>query len=155
MQTTLSDTDIDALLSSQVIGHLGCSESSKPYVFPIAYLYKDNAIYGQTTEGKKVEILEKNPKVCFQVEEVTDDGWKSAMVWGYYEDFDFSKPQSATVAAAAQLLALKLGVKQSAYGVHIPYTMGETLEPLMVNGKRATLFRIVIEEKSGRMLRKE
>ena len=54
-----------------------------PYVVPVHYAYDEPHIYIYTTEGKKTEIIEKNPEVCLQVEEVTDDKhWQSAIVTG-------------------------------------------------------------------------
>jgi hypothetical protein len=53
VERSLSDTEIDALLTSEMFCHLACSEGGKPYVVPMAYVFHKNTIYGQTTEGKK------------------------------------------------------------------------------------------------------
>lgn len=155
MQGALSDTDIDTLLARCVIGHLGCCENGKPHVFPMAFAYRDNVLYGQTTEGAKVAIMRENPVVCFQVEEMTDMGWESAALWGTFEELDFEQLSPGSATVAAELLSVRIGKKQAAFGMHIPYVLGEKMEPVSVNGKRATLFRIVVREKSGRFLRHE
>ena len=153
MQGALTDLEIDTLLSRLSLGHLGCSDDGKPYIFPMAYAFRDNVLYGQTTEGAKVAVLRKNPSICFQVEEVTDDGWQSAIVWGTFEELDFERLSPGTATVAAELLSVRIGKRQATFGMHIPYVLGEKMTPVTVNGRRATLFRIVIQEKSGRFLR--
>ena len=49
--------------------HLGMAGADGwPYVVPIGYGYKDNALYMHgASEGRKNDILAVNPRVCFQV----------------------------------------------------------------------------------------
>ena len=49
--------------------HLGMAGADgRPYVVPICYGYKDNALYMHgASEGRKNDILADNPRVCFQV----------------------------------------------------------------------------------------
>ena len=56
---------------------------SHPYVVPVHYVFDEPHVYIFTTEGKKTEIIENNPEVCLQVEEVTDEKhWQSVIVTG-------------------------------------------------------------------------
>jgi len=44
-------------------------DGDKPYLLPFNYGYADNNIYiHSATEGKKLDLLQKNNKVCFEVE---------------------------------------------------------------------------------------
>jgi nitroimidazol reductase NimA-like FMN-containing flavoprotein (pyridoxamine 5'-phosphate oxidase superfamily) len=53
---------------------------------PVHYAYEPPYIYVYTTEGKKSEILARNPRVCLQIEEVKDNrDWKSVIVQGEAE----------------------------------------------------------------------
>jgi uncharacterized protein len=79
----MSDKDSRALLKEVGYGHLGLARDSHPYVVPIHYAYEEPYIYIFTTEGKKTEIIEDNPKVCLQVEKVIDGrNWQSVIVTG-------------------------------------------------------------------------
>lgn len=79
----MSEADSKKLLRRAGYGHLGCVREAQPYVVPIHYAYNEPHVYIYTTEGKKTEIIEDNPKVCLQVEEVTDEGnWQSVIVTG-------------------------------------------------------------------------
>jgi nitroimidazol reductase NimA-like FMN-containing flavoprotein (pyridoxamine 5'-phosphate oxidase superfamily) len=36
---SLTESEIDAVLRSQVLGRLGCNADGRPYVVPVAYAY--------------------------------------------------------------------------------------------------------------------
>ena len=38
-------------------------------------------------EGKKIEMMRKNPEVCFQVDAIADLlNWESVICWGKFEE---------------------------------------------------------------------
>jgi nitroimidazol reductase NimA-like FMN-containing flavoprotein (pyridoxamine 5'-phosphate oxidase superfamily) len=150
MQGELSEQEIDHLLSGEVFGHMGCCENNKPYVVPMAYVFHDQVIYGQTTEGKKVEMLRKNPLVCFQVEALHENRWSSVMCWGTFEEMDFEELQKPVAIEAVQLLTKTIASIQHQVGISIPYSFAEKAEPMIGNEKKSTLFRVVVHEKTGR-----
>ena len=79
----MDNKDIKTLLQRVGYGHLGLVRETHPYVVPIHYAYENPHVYIFTTEGKKTEIIENNPEVCLQVEEVTDEKhWQSVIVTG-------------------------------------------------------------------------
>ena len=48
---------------------LALCENDTPYLVPLSYGYANNTLYFHSAaEGKKIEILKTNPKVCFEVE---------------------------------------------------------------------------------------
>ena len=150
MHGELSETEINHFLSEEVFGHLGCSEDNKPYVVPMAYVFHDQVIYGQTTEGKKVQILRKNPLVCFQVEALHDGKWSSVVCWGTFEEMDFEELQKPVAIEAVKLLTKAIGSIQHQVGISAAYSFTGKAEPMTVNEKKSTLFRIVVHEKTGR-----
>ncbi|HMO79877.1 MAG TPA: pyridoxamine 5'-phosphate oxidase family protein [Pyrinomonadaceae bacterium] len=82
----MRQNEIDTLLSEVRYGHLGFSVDDQPYVVPVHYVFDGKTIYVYTTEGKKTEIVRRNPRVCLQVENVVDDrNWKSVVVSGRAE----------------------------------------------------------------------
>ena len=75
--------EMDDLLDRVRYGHLGCAQNNHPYVVPIHFALDEHTIYIFTTEGKKSAILDSNPEVCLQVEEVIDDeNWSSVVIVG-------------------------------------------------------------------------
>ena len=78
--------EMHALLQRESFGHLGCARDGRPYVVPMHYAYDGKELYFFTTEGMKTQFIEANPKVCLQVEEITDSThWRSVMVIGQAE----------------------------------------------------------------------
>ena len=78
--------DMHALLERESFGHLGCARDGRPYVVPMNYAYDGKELYFFTTEGMKTQFIQSNPKVCLQVEEITDSThWRSVMVIGKAE----------------------------------------------------------------------
>ena len=88
----MSPADMHALLQRQNFGHLGCARDGRPYVVPMHYAYDGKEFFFLTTEGMKTQFIEANPKVCLQVEEVTDSShWRSVMVIGQAEQLSKSE----------------------------------------------------------------
>lgn len=83
----LNPDDVETLVKQQLVGRIGCHAKDVTYVVPISYAYDGAYIYGHTLEGMKVDMMRKNPKVCFQVDDTTDlANWQSAVLWGEFEE---------------------------------------------------------------------
>ncbi len=105
MRMDLTQAECEEVLGSHYYAHLGCVENDQPFVFPITYLYLEGYFYGYTQEGKKVEIMRKNPNICIQVEQVNGGlvEWKSVMCWGFFEEIiDPEEIQSIRLLLADQ-----------------------------------------------------
>lgn len=151
MIRTLSRKETDAFLYSQTFGHLGCAERGTPYVFPMAYAYDGQSVYGQTTEGKKLAIIRANPIVCFQVEERHPIGWTSVIVHGRFEELDFQELENGEAQRIIRLLTERLDTIQEEIGLEVPFLVEDgRIMPGTTNGKESTLFRIVVTDISGR-----
>ena len=145
----LTSAEIDDLLSKQIVGRIGCCYENEIYVVPISYAYEDNIIYCHGFEGKKMEMMRKNPKVCFQVDEMKDMGdWKSVIAWGDFEELSDEKEKNK---------ALKILLDR-----HLPFIssitthLGETW-PFSSKTKNdldkipGIVFRICINKKTGKL----
>ncbi len=87
MLGNLSDTQIQTVLHTQMVGRIGCHADGITYVVPISYAYDGEYIYCHTKEGKKISMMRKNARVCFQVDEMTDmANWKSVLLQGTFEE---------------------------------------------------------------------
>jgi len=82
----LQNNETDEVLERVGYGHFACARDNQPYVVPVNYVYDKPNIYIYTTEGMKTEIINANPRICLQVEEVVDNGdWRSVVVTGEAE----------------------------------------------------------------------
>lgn len=60
---------IQELLSSAEICRLAMVDNGEPYIVPLNYGFRDNALYMHSAAaGRKLDILKRNTRVCFEVE---------------------------------------------------------------------------------------
>ena len=79
----MRDGEMYDVLRRVGFGHLACSQDDQPYVVPIYFAFDGKEICIYTTEGKKSDTMDKNPKVCLQVEEfLANSMWKSVVITG-------------------------------------------------------------------------
>ncbi len=82
----LNENEIEQLMKRQLVGRLGCSADGLTYVVPLSYAYDQTGIYVHSREGLKIDLIKKNPSVCFQVDDTKDlANWQSAICWGTFE----------------------------------------------------------------------
>jgi len=87
MLRELNDTQIEALLKDQVTGRIGCHSDGVTYIVPVNYLYDGTHIYCHSAKGMKIEMMRKNPEICFEVDIIKDiTNWQSVIAWGKFEE---------------------------------------------------------------------
>ena len=60
---------INKILSESLICRIALFDDDFPYIVPMNYGFKDNALYFHcATEGKKIDLIQKNNKVGFEIE---------------------------------------------------------------------------------------
>jgi hypothetical protein len=83
----LNEKQMEALLMRQVTGRLACHYNGETYIVPLNYVYKDGIIYIHSGPGKKIDMMRKNPKVCFEVEEIESIfQWRCVIALGAFEE---------------------------------------------------------------------
>jgi nitroimidazol reductase NimA-like FMN-containing flavoprotein (pyridoxamine 5'-phosphate oxidase superfamily) len=145
MLGVLNDKQIDALLHSQVSGRIGCHAENRTYVVPVTYVYDADRIICHTREGLKLQMMRKNPEVCFEVDNMQNlANWQSVILWGTFEEL---KGKEAKEAMEKLIDRMK------------PFMTSETAHPLEpvesherreTSGFTAVVYQIKIKEKTGR-----
>ena len=60
-------TAIEAIIRTSLVCRLGLSDENRPYIVPLCFGYQDRTLYFHgAKEGKKIDLLRKNPYVCFE-----------------------------------------------------------------------------------------
>jgi nitroimidazol reductase NimA-like FMN-containing flavoprotein (pyridoxamine 5'-phosphate oxidase superfamily) len=60
---------IEQILRRATVCRLGLCDGDRPYVVPLSFGYQDNRLYFHSApEGRKMEIIRKNPHVCFEMD---------------------------------------------------------------------------------------
>ena len=85
----ISPSEIDEFVLSQKVGRVGCHVGGETYVVPVIFGWDGNCIYVYTTEGKKVDMMRENQRVCFEIDEyLTSGGWRSVIAQGVFEELE-------------------------------------------------------------------
>ncbi|MEN8201841.1 MAG: pyridoxamine 5'-phosphate oxidase family protein [Bacteroidota bacterium] len=64
---------LEEILSHAVIIRIAMVDRGEPYLLPFNYGYRSNCIYIHSAQkGKKIDVLSRNPRVCFEVEQQAD-----------------------------------------------------------------------------------
>ena len=95
----LSTEESLALLSASRLARLGCNAGDYPYVVPVNYVYDDGAIIVHSLPGKKIEAMRADPRVCVQVDRITDHlGWASVIAYGRYQEITDAQARERALA---------------------------------------------------------
>ncbi len=137
--------EIQATLRAGEICTLGLSDGNEPYLVPMNYGYRDGVLWFHcATEGLKLDILKKNPQICFNI----------VLDYRMVRDEDFSKYtsryRSVTGWGRAEIMKTNeekiegLNVLKMHAGFMEDY---EYPEPVL---QRVVVFRVVIDRITGK-----
>ena len=64
-------SEIESIIRNSMVCRLGLVDDSCAYVVPLCFGLKDSSLYfHSTTEGRKIEMLKRNPRVCFEFDNI-------------------------------------------------------------------------------------
>ena len=141
----LNSGEIEELISNHFIGRIGCYADEVIYVVPVSYAYDGTYIYGRSFEGMKIEMMRKNPKVCFEADNTLNRAnWQSVIAWGEFEEIKDADER----AKALQKLQDRVLPVISSETMHItpqwPFSSGD------MNSIEGIIYRIRLTKKTGR-----
>lgn len=143
----LCTEQIEEILSTHSMGRIGCRDVDQVYIVPINYVYDGTSIIAHSVPGMKIEMMRKNPNVCFQVDEIRDfTHWKSVIAWGEYKELtDEHERYNAMKLFIERTLHLK--ISETA----IPPELSEyRVHPRSPGNIKPVIYRIILTEKTGR-----
>jgi nitroimidazol reductase NimA-like FMN-containing flavoprotein (pyridoxamine 5'-phosphate oxidase superfamily) len=104
----LTEKECRQVLAGTNLGRLACAQDNQPYVVPIYFAADGDDLYSFATVGRKIEWMRTNPKVCVEVDDITDQfHWTTVVAIGRYEELTH-----ATVHEAIKLRAQALFQKR-------------------------------------------
>lgn len=64
-----SKEDVESVFREAEICRLGFCDGGEPYIVPVCFGYSlDRIFVHSAAEGRKIDIIRKNPRVCFELE---------------------------------------------------------------------------------------
>lgn len=145
MLGTLNAKEIEEVLFDQLVGRIGCHEDDITYIVPVSYAYDGGYVYVLSKDGMKVNIMRRNPQVCFEVEIFQDmANWKTVIGWGVFEEL--RSPEDRKKALDA-LIHRRLPVVSSQT---VQLTSEWPFVPEDLNAIDGVVYRIALKDKTGR-----
>ncbi|MFY0256364.1 pyridoxamine 5'-phosphate oxidase family protein [Chitinophaga sp. 30R24] len=143
----LSVEEINQLLAHNITGRIGCTDGEKTYIVPVNYAFNDTYLIAHSKEGMKVAMMRSHPLVCFQVDEIIDNtNWRSAIIWGAYEEITDPKERFyAMKFLISRLAQLTVSETTGLLDMHREMANEEDTEHI-----RPVVYRIRITERTGR-----
>ena len=138
--------EIEKILFKGILCSISFSDGTDPYLVTVNYGYRDGCIFFHSAnEGKKMDLISKNPKVCFQV--VVDD----ELVKGEKACSDFTmKYRSVTGYGKISILQTE---EEKADGLEVlmkQHTGNEEYEFEKNSLRETAVLRIEIESMTGK-----
>lgn len=147
---SLEKHEIEEVLHAQIIGRLGCYADDTAYVVPISYAYDGTYLYGHGYDGMKMEMMRKNPKICFETDVMENmANWKSVIAWGEFEELTDPEERKKGIQ---QLLDRTLPIITSKT---VQITPHWPFPPSDLNKVKGIVFRIKLTKKTGRFERND
>lgn len=140
MSEEMLPVEIDEFMHAQKVCRIACRGEDEVYVIPVMFAWHDQCVFVYTTEGKKVELMRKDPVVCVEIDELDAcGGWRSVVVHGVYDELGDE--------AARQALSLIAARHRSDSGDH---EEKRTREVARGDGRAPIAFRIRALRVTGR-----
>ena len=145
MLGTLNVDEIEQLLTTNVVGRIGCYARGEVYVVPVTYVYDGRYIIGHTAEGKKIRMLRENPECCFETDRVQHlADWQSVIVQGSFEELHGDAAAEAMHKLTARLMPLMSSeAGRPSHGLELTHRQD-------TKALNAVVYRIHPKQKTGR-----
>lgn len=142
----LTEEEITSVLRENVLGRIGCCDGNQSYVVPINYYFDGEAIVMHSEVGMKINIMRRNPNVCFEVDELKDfTNWKSVIVFGRYEEIEDEAEKKVVMEAFINSM-MRIKLSETAL---LPEIHKARLHP-RTGPLETVIFRIAIDKMTGR-----
>ncbi len=147
MLGTLNSEQIEQVLHQEAIGRIGCHADEKTYIVPITYAYDGQRLICHCTQGMKIQMMQSNPEVCFEVEQIDNlANWRSVIAWGKYEELHGAAAQKAMALLVERVMPLIASATANLDHAEQALRQGKDYQP----SPQAVIFSIYLSEKTGR-----
>jgi nitroimidazol reductase NimA-like FMN-containing flavoprotein (pyridoxamine 5'-phosphate oxidase superfamily) len=141
----LNQGEIEEVLHTQIVGRIGCHADGVTYIVPISYAYDGENIFAHTLEGMKLNMMRKNPDVCFEVDTMQNiASWRSVISWGRFEELIHPKERRNALEKLHERVLPMAASATARLSSEYPYISKD------VNQIEGVVFRIQLHKKTGK-----
>jgi len=136
--------EIEKILQESTVCRLAMVDEDKPYMVPLNFGYRDGYLFFHSAkEGRKIDVIQKNPNVCFEVDQLIKfKKAKTACDWGV-------EYKSVIGSGRAQLLD-KLDEKIVALNVIMSHYSDRTFDYPDEALEKTLVIKVQIERMTGK-----
>ena len=146
----LTSGEIEQVLTSNILGRLGCTDGETVYIVPVNYVYDGRYIIAHSTEGQKIIMMREKPEVCFLVDEMLNmRNWRSVIAWGKFEEVTDEVEKQKDMEMLWRKM-LKLKVSETALP---PHAFAKRPRERQAGYIKVVIWRIDLKKKTGRFER--
>lgn len=138
-------TEMDAVIEKARVCRLAMMDDDRPYIVPMSFGYDGEALYFHSArEGKKLDLLRKNGRVCFEFDaDVSVVPGEAPCKWGMtYQSVIGIGDVDFILEPASQRRALDIIMTHYSDEKRFSYTDAEM--------RRVSVFRVCILDISGK-----
>jgi len=137
--------EIVALMEKAEICRLAMTDGETPYMVPMNFGFRDMVLYFHSAgQGRKIDILRKNPRVCFEIESDT------ALIESE-EACDWSMKYRTVIGSGRAEFIEDPSEKTEAFDIIMnQYSPGRKFNYPKAMIKAVTLFKVSVDEISGK-----
>ncbi len=135
---------IESIINKSSVCRMGLCDGDRPYVVPMNFGYRDGKVYMHSAlEGKKLDIIRKNPDVCLEFE--TD-----LEIVRAEEACSFSMKYRSVIARGRASIQEESADKAYGLNVIMEHYTGKEFEFPVQALTRIVVIRVDIEEMTGK-----
>lgn len=135
---------IEKIIKKALVCRVALSDGDSPYVFPVCFGFKDGCLYFHSAqEGRKIDILRKNNKVCFEMDNDTE------MVEGE-KGCDWGVRYSSVIGFGAASFVEDVEEMKKALGILLEHYSDKKYEFSEQSLKQVTVIKIQVESLTGK-----
>lgn len=136
--------ELESILREAVVCRMGLCDGEVPYVVPMNYGYRDGRVFlHSATEGRKIEILRKNPNVCLEFE-------KDVELIPAEAACSFSMKYRSVIASGKAVFLEDVEEKAQGLNVIMAQYTGKEFDFPQQALERIVVIRVDLEECSGK-----
>jgi len=142
----------EALLNDQLIGRIGCHADGITYIIPVHYVYEPPYLYAHSAGGLKINLMRKNPAVCFEVDRIDNFfNWQSVICWGTFEEVN---DITESVHVMQKIIDRIEPYLSKAENVHPSHGIADRANEIGTD-KELVVYRINIAKKTGKFEKRD
>ena len=139
---------VEEVFRQNDVGRLATAVDGEPYIVPMNFAYVSDKIYLHThKDGKKLKDIQKNPRVCFEVDsgEIVTGEYPCDFSWRYRSAVAFGEARIVE-SKEERLKALRLISEKYSFG------KGKLITPeLMEQFEHLWIIEINVKKMTGKM----